>query len=200
MADEKQTEAPKAEAIDDKTLGERISAFLSNKFGASADDKPLAAQPTPDTKAIEDARAEAAAAKKEAAEANGRIAQLEKDARATRFGAIVKDWPGESAKHVAMLELLATSQEGGETSQAFTDYVTQQKAISEQVKTAALFQEVGSSQPVEGSVEATMESKIKALRDKDPALTYEGAYDQVWKAMSAHERTQYRDETRKSVN
>lgn len=208
MADEKKPEAmkdapPKSEAVDDKTLGERISAFFNEKFGASADKIPSAPSvppPPDDSQAIADAQARAEAAEQQAKAANDRIAQLEKDARATRFQSLSKEWPGQQSEHVAMLELLATSQEGGETSAAFKGYVTQQSAIAEQVKSAALFAEIGSSQPVEGSVTAKLEARIKELRTADGKLSYEQAYDTAFNELSPALRQEARDEQRRSMN
>jgi capsid assembly protease len=208
MPDEKKTdetpkapEAPKAEAIDDKTFREKISSFFSETFSASSDTKPPVVTTTDaDRLAIEQAQTEAAIAKAEAADAKKRIAQLEQNARATRFESLAKEWPGEAPKHVAMLELLATSVEGGEESQSFKDYVTQQKAIGEQLKAAKLFEEVGSSAPVEGSITAKVEADIKAVMIADPKLTYEQAFDRVRVALPAKQRAEYDSEQRRSVN
>ena len=205
MADETKdalkTEEPKA-TVDDKTLTEKISAFFAEKFGASGESKPTATDPKAeeDRIAIASAKAEAETAKREAAEAKTRVAQLEKDARTSRFGAIAKDWPGEGPKHIAMLELLATTQEGGEQSGAFTDYVTQQNAIAEQLKVGALFEELGSSQPVEGSAQAIVAAKVKDAQAADPKLTKEAAFDSVWQSLTPSMREQYRSEEKRTLN
>ena len=192
----------KTEAVDDKTLSEKIGAFFAAKFGASeAMPNAPTVPPAPDnTAAIERAQAEAEAAKKEAADAKAEIEKLKKDARTARFNTLAKDWPGEPAKHVAMLEVLATSQEGGEESATFKDYVTQQNAIAEQVRTSKLFEEVGSSQPVEGSISAKVEADIKKRMDADPNLTYEVAFDQVRASLPVAQRQEYDNEQRRSVN
>lgn len=105
------------------------------------------------------------------------VAELQKQARATRFAELVKDWIGESAHHVAMLETLS-GMEGSEASKLFTDYVTQQKAAAEQVRTSKIFGELGSSAPAEGSAEAELDrlAKEKAAAEK---TTYQIAYDAV---------------------
>jgi signal peptide peptidase SppA len=51
-------------------------------------------------------------------------------------------WFGEPEKHVAMLEHLADS--AGEDSALFTGYVTQQRALAEQMRSSKLFGELGS--------------------------------------------------------
>lgn len=200
-----ETDKPAAENQEadlDRTVAEKVKAFFSDTFGASETNTADANQEaiTKAQSEAEAAKAEAASAKQEAANANQRIAQLEKDARATRFESLSKHWLGETSKHIAMLELLATSQEGGEESQAFKDYVSNQKAIAEQSKTADLFKEVGSSQPAEGSVAASVAGQIKALRDADSKLSEQQAFDQVWQGMTPKQRTQYREEDRRSVN
>lgn len=203
MADEKKDSnaEEKAQAVDDKTLGEKIKAGIVSFFSERADTAPTPtdAKAEEDRTAIAAAQARAEAAEKEAKAANDRIAQLEKDARTARFSSLAKDWPGEPTKHVAMLEILA-SQEGGEESQAFKDYVTQQKAIGEQLKTAALFQEIGSSQPVEGSISAKVEADIRKRMEADSKLTYEVAFDQARAALPVAQRQEYDNEQRRSVN
>lgn len=208
MADEKPDAATNDKpAVDnaalDKSIGERVTAFFQEKFGAKADAAPLAkADERVDahTAQLEQLKAETEKANKEAADAKAQVAVLQKDARTTRFSALAKDWPGEPAKHVAMLELLATSQEGGEGSPVFKDYVTQQKAIAEQVKTAKLFEEVGSSEPVEGSVSAKVDASIKALMTADSKLSYELAYDQVRNQLPVAQRKEFDNEQRRLVN
>lgn len=207
MADEKKDTKDTATGIDqvaiDKTIGERVKAFFQETFGGNSTASVTAnSDPVAESNrlAVERAQTEAQAAKAEAADAKIRVAHLEKENRATRYGVLAADWPGEPSKHVAMLELLATSQEGAEDSQSFKDYVTQQKAISEQVKTAALFKEIGSSQPVEGSITAVVQGKVKAAQESDPNLTKEQAFDHVWQSMSRADRSQYRDEEKRTIN
>lgn len=158
----------KTEVIDDKTLTEKIAAGIKSFFGekTSADAKPTAdinAKADEDRAAIASAQAEAESAKKEAAEAKAQIAQLQKDARATRFESISKDWPGQQSEHVAMLELLATTQEGGEGSTAFKGYVTQQSAIAEQMRAGGLFRVVGSDRSDKQSAYEQLKAEAKDL-------------------------------------
>lgn len=207
MADKETGAADNKPAIDnaalDKSIGERVAAFFQEKFGAKADAEPPAkADERVDAHAaeLERLKAETEKANREAAEAKAQVTALQKQARETRFSALAKDWPGETAKHASMLELLATSQEGGEESAAFKDYVTQQKAIAEQMKTANLFGEIGSTGPVEGSISAQVEADIRKRMDADPKLTYPVAFDQVRQGLTPAQRSEYDGEQRRTVN
>jgi ClpP class serine protease len=112
---------------------------------------------------------------KQSSDLQARVADLEKQARATRFAETSKGWVGNQAHHVAMLETLA-QMEGGETSKLFTDYVTQQKAVAEQIATSDLLKEVGSSAPAEGSATAIVEGKAKTMSEaSNGTLTFEQA-------------------------
>lgn len=193
---------PTAQADLDKSIKERVTAFFQETFGAKADAAPVKADDRVDAHSAEldTLRTRTEKAEQDAAAANARVAQLEKDARATRFTALVKDWPGESAKHVAMLELLATSQEGGEESAAFKDHITNLNAIAAQTKTAKLFEEIGSSQPVEGSVSAQVEADVQKRMAADPKLTRAIAFDQARSALPYQLRQEYDNEQRRAVN
>lgn len=205
MADEPKDkiEAPKQEAIDDKTFREKASSFFADLFGANGDktiSAPPVAQAPDNTAAVEAAQARAEAAEKQAKAATDRVAQLEKDARATRFASLAKDWPGEKPKHLAMLEAIATSQEGGEQSQVFTDHVAHMNALAEQFKVSDLLKTVGSDQPVEGSARAQVDAKVKEAQSADAKLTQAQAFDQVWQGLSPDMRAQYREEERRTIN
>jgi len=149
--------------------------------------------------AAETAQAEADIAKKEVQAAVERIAALEKNARQTRFSQLAKEWIGESDKHLSMLEFLATQAEAGEDSELFRAYVTQQNAIAEQVRSASLFVEVGSSAPAEGTASAAINAMVKQYREADPKMTEAQAFAKVW---SEHPdlRMKYREEERRAVN
>ncbi|HSG63300.1 MAG TPA: hypothetical protein VLA24_17885 [Pseudomonadales bacterium] len=72
---------------------------------------------------------------------NERIARMEAEARKARFTAMATDWAGDTAGHVELLEQLADGV--GEDGKAFVFYVQTQNAISEQMATSALFDEIG---------------------------------------------------------
>lgn len=84
------------------------------------------------------------------AEQGERIKAMEASARRTRFVAEVmgksdangQPWHGGADEHVAMLEHLAASV--GEDHDMFKGYVTQQRALAEQMRSSALFGEIGS--------------------------------------------------------
>lgn len=209
MADEKKPadvkDEPKADAADlEKKIDAGIVGFFKKLTGSSAPEPPaptkIAVDASEAKAEVAALRAESEAARKESAELKTQMAALQKQARETRFSALAKDWPGETPKHVAMLELLATTVEGGEESEPFTSYVSQQKAIAEQIKSATLFTEVGNSAPVEGSISAKVEADIKALTDTDPKLTYEQAYDRVRMGLSAALRKEFDSEQRRTAN
>jgi hypothetical protein len=121
-------------------------------------------------------------AAREAAEA--RLATLEHERRLAKFTDLVLDyeggdrWFGDAEQHVQMLETLATS--FGEDSAVFTNYVSQQQALAQQLKASDLFREIGSSQaPERGGAEAQIEAMTKKLRSDRPQLSYAQAYTEV---------------------
>lgn len=140
------------------------------------------------------------AAEAKATKADERIGNLEKAARAKRFSELSKDWVGDKAAHLDMLEHLGTFDEKGEESDRFKAYVTTQNATAEQLKTAGLFSEVGSSAPAEGSVTAQVSAKVKTMCEADPKLTPEIAFDQVWQTLTPSAKQQWREEDRITVN
>lgn len=146
-------------------------------------------------------KAERLASEQQAAKIKGLedgMAALQKENRAVRFREIAKDWSGNADHHVSMLETLS-QMEGGETSALFTGYVTQQKATAEQLKEGALFKELGSSGPAEGSAEAQANTKATDLMAADKTLTKEQALEKVYAADPAL-YGRVREEERKSVN
>lgn len=140
------------------------------------------------------------AAEQKASKADERIGNLEKAARSKRFSELSKDWIGDKAKHVGMLEHFATFDEKGEESEMFKDYVTTQNATAEQLKAAGLFTEIGSSAPAEGSITEMVNTKVKTMREADPKLTDEIAFENVWQTLSVAEKEQYREEDRRLTN
>lgn len=208
MADKENDKETEGAEVDqaklDKTIGERISAFFTEKFGASSPPAKDAA-PIVDNAAVEQAKAEATAAKQEAEEAKReateaklQVAKIQKESREARFKTLAKDWIGETAHHVAVLEQLAQL-EGGEESALFQGYVKQQKAAVEQTN-PALFGEIGSSAPAEGSASADIDAQAKKLASESGGkLTYQQAYDQIY-AGNADLRSRVDAEERRSVN
>lgn len=79
--------------------------------------------------------------------ANARVASLEAAAQRQRFGEVVTGWYGKAEDNVDMLVKLA--QAFGEGSTEFAGFVTQQKAIAEQLKSSNLFAEIGTNKPAD---------------------------------------------------
>jgi hypothetical protein len=132
--------------------------------------------------------------------ANERIAGLERDARAKRFSETAKDWVGDRAAHLDMLEFLFSSDEKGEEGDRFKKYKEQQTAAAEQLKKGDLFKEIGSNQPAEGSATAKIQASAQKFREADPKLTSEMAFDKAWSEAPNALRDQYRDERRVLIN
>lgn len=140
-------------------------------------------------KAEQEAQASAtqlAAEQKARQDLEGRVAAMEKDARATRFKEIAKDWSGDRAYHLDMLEMIATTEKDGEKSARFTKYVEHENAVAEQLRQSALFRETGSSAAVEGSAAAELEKRARKMADESGGkLTYHQAYDQILQSDAA---------------
>lgn len=150
------------QAAIDKTIGERIVAFFTEKVGASSTPPPAEAKPDRETTArLERTESELEATKRAAAEANAQILVLQKQARTQRFESMAKGWAGEPPKHVAILEHLAQA-EGGEESEMFKGYVTQQNAVTEQLRVGGLFKEAGSTATTPASAYDEIQAKAKA--------------------------------------
>lgn len=132
----------------------------------------------------------------EAKRANERADASEKANRAMRFAEMSKDWQGERAKHVNLLEHFASTCDGGERSQEFKDYVELQRGTAAQFKEAGLFSEMGSS--LGGSPDSPLgELEVKAaeIMKADPKLTSAQAFNaacernpRVYDAYRASER------------
>ncbi len=188
MADNETDKKDNAGEVDqarlDKTIGERISAFFAERFGASSTPPAtVEAKPDRDIQArLEKAESEVESAKLEAAEAKARVALVERQARTQRFESLARQWAGATAEHVATLEYLAQA-EGGEESPLFKGYVTTQNATAEQLRAGGLFKELGSAVSTAVSAYDEMEAKAKSLIETSGGkLTRETAITQVAEA------------------
>lgn len=133
---------------------------------------------------------------------NAIINRMVTDARQKEFNEIVKGFPGNKDSHIDVLELYfekhkcsepgkcacgSADCKGGKESKQFTDYVTQQKAFADQIKTArefgdaGLFGEIGSSAGGDGPKTAAEKLDVLAKEhvSKNPKLTYHQAYSEV---------------------
>jgi hypothetical protein len=135
---------------------------------------------------LQAAEARAQAAEDEARKLSERTTALEKEARTKRFSGIIRDsegggakrFLGEDAKHLEFMESL--SEKFGETSDQVKFYVEQQQAHAEQVRSSNLFKEAGrTGGGGEGSAYVEMESKARAMCEKDSKLTLEQAISRV---------------------
>lgn len=115
-------------------------------------------------------------------------AAMAKEARAKRFTGEVLGksdasgirWFGETDKHVAMLEHLADT--SGEDSDLFAAYVTQQRALAEQMRSSSLFAEVGSGQgglPTGGDAMAKLNNMASARVAEGKAANHGEAMAQL---------------------
>lgn len=115
--------------------------------------------------AAEEARTEAQSRAQKFQEAldkaNERVATLEAAAQRQRFGEVVTGWYGKADDNVGMLVKLA--QAFGEGSAEFANYVTQQKAIAEQLKNSQLFNEIGTSKAVDNTVKTAAQRFGEAI-------------------------------------
>lgn len=189
MPEEKKTGAEPKEAVDPQKFAEVQTQLTEARTKLTATETELA-----------DTKTKLTAAEEKATKSDERIGNLEKAARATRFSELSKGWVGDQAKHVKMLEHFATSDEKGEESEMFKDYVETQKAAADQLANSKIFTEIGSSAPAEGSAAAKIAAGVKAAREADPKLTEAQAFDQVWEKADPGLRQQFREEDRRSVN
>jgi ClpP class serine protease len=121
-----------------------------------------------------------AAQEKQLTASQGEIARMQKEARTARFQTLVSGFVGESEKHMQMLEHLATT--AGEDSDIFKSYVDGQNAHAEQLRQSGLFGETGRtgvSAGVDGTAYGEIESKARAMMEKDSNLTLEQAISTV---------------------
>lgn len=139
----------------------------------------LQTQLTEATAAAEANKQAAEAAQEEAKKASERIAALELAARTKRFNETAKDFVGETAKHVSLMEKMATA--FGEDSEEFKSYVEQQTAAATQIRESELFKEKGRSGVQSAdSATAMAEAKAKALMEKDINLSKSDALSQIF--------------------
>lgn len=173
----------------------------SDKPPAKAAEPPKAAnEPTaPTAHQFTELQNEVKQFKERAEKAEGRVDGLEKTNRAMRFGELSKDWAGEKATHLDMLEFMATT--CGEDSERFKAYVTKENATAAQLKAAGLFTEIGSSSQGDatGAMAAMETEAIKMSEESQGKLTKEQAFAQIWEKKPVQFREQYREEQR-SVN
>ena len=131
------------------------------------------------TKALADSQAEALK------QASDQIAEMRRDERRKRFTDEVRGvsdasgtaWAGAIDKNVGVLETLADAV--GEDSETFRDFVTQQRALAEQVRKSGLFTEIGSSQSG-GTTSAWDRIEVEAHKiAADEKVTFAKAVDLV---------------------
>lgn len=196
-------------------LKNKTTADEGNKSAAAQPPKPEADKPAEAKKAADanaeveqlkadkakaedEAKAKATelAVEKQAREAlEKRMAAMEKKDRDTRFGILAKDWSGDKAFHLDMLEHLATSESDGENSARFKAYVTQQNAVAEQLRQSGLFKEIGSNgKAVSDSAVLQADAEAKALMAKNSKLSNADALKEVF-AKNPQLYESYRKET-----
>ena len=149
-----------------------------------------------DLQAQNDALKAELAATKTVADANAeqsrlladRVKAMETAARRKRFTDEVMGksdangnrWFGDVEQQVALLEHLADT--AGEDSALFADFVARQRALAEQVRSSALFAEIGAGS-ADGSGSATAWDRVEAaarkLMDADGGLSKPAAIDRV---------------------
>lgn len=131
--------------------------------------------------------AENATLKKANEAMDARVKAMESAARTSRFNDLIagrkndgKAWFGETAKHVKVLEGLASA--FGEESEQFTAYAEQQNALATQMAESSLFSEIGSDaggvKPHGESALAKMEKKARDVATAEK-ITYEQAFTEV---------------------
>lgn len=187
MADEKKPTDAKdtqTDAVDlDKKIETGVSGFFKKLFSGEpvADTPPVKSDERVDAHAaeLERLKAETEKANREAAEAKAQVTALQKQARTTRYEALAKDWAGEKADHVSILEHLAQS-EGGEDSELFKGYVKQQNATAAQLKAGGLFTEIGAAGAEASTAYDEIQTKAKAAVEASAGkLTLEQAISEV---------------------
>jgi Zn-dependent M16 (insulinase) family peptidase len=106
---------------------------------------------------VEGLQNEAKQAREDARKATERIAVIEADNQRRQFTETAKEFPGETALHVALMEKLA----GDEASLA--GYVQLQKAASEQLKASGMFRSFGAStSQANGEIDAVSSARKAA--------------------------------------
>jgi hypothetical protein len=185
VANEQGLYAPDAEKSAPQTYYFTALAPATEEKRTMAEDKPDGAQQFAEIQGKVTALEAELAATKQASETqatqltslNERNATLEKEGRTRRFTDLIKTgkWLGKPESHLKFMEKF------GEGTEEFNDYVTEQNAVAEQAKTAGLFTEIGSGQSGDagGSADAQLDAKVRALREKEPALSVGDAYSVV---------------------
>lgn len=151
---------------------------------SSADEKSAQAAPSADAKSLEEreqalAERERALAEKEA-EAARRQAEAEKALLRAEMDEIAKDFAGnESGEKTEFLVKLAET--FGRDSAEFMAYVTDQKALAEQIGKGKLFAEMGAAGDTGGqSAEVRLDRMAKERASKE-GISYFKAYELVMK-------------------
>lgn len=129
--------------------------------------------------ALEAQLAESKGAEEEAA---ATVTRLEEEARAKRFDDLVGSgdlaWAGERSVHLSMLALIVD--EHGEDSDMFVDYVRVQKALTAQLATSKLLEDVGSGRGADSTGDVAVRlDKLAASLSAEEGISYEKAYTRV---------------------
>jgi hypothetical protein len=102
------------------------------------------------------------AALAQAAALTAKVEAMEKEARLGRYKQLTEGWMGVIADHMTVLE--AT----GEGSEAYVAYVRQMNALSEQIQTGGLFNEVGrNSKQLAGTAGERLEAEARKIQASD---------------------------------
>lgn len=147
MADKKQeaTNQPDVTAEQVTELQAKLDAALAELSAKSAEAEAAASELAAKAEAETELSQRVGKLEQALDASNKRNAEMAAEARRKRFGELAKEWTGETAKHVALLEQLADS--AGEDSDAFGFYVQTQNAVAEQLNSSALFEDIGSDKP-----------------------------------------------------
>jgi hypothetical protein len=129
------------------------------------------------------------------------LTTLERQRRHDRFLNMATEFSGDHEQHVRFMELIADKTETGEASDEFKQYVERETAVANQLKSANLFTEIGSSRQneVDKSAEAQLNAKAKEFQEKNPGMSFATAYSQIID-LNPDLYRQYREESRKGVH
>lgn len=113
-----------------------------------------------------------------------RVTTLEKTNRTQRFTVIAREFIGDRAEHVEMLELLyAQEPTAGEEGTRFKKYVENQKGHAARLKASGLFEEVGTNGDGPQTATEELEAKARKLSEDSQTtnspITYEAALTRV---------------------
>lgn len=104
------------------------------------------------------------------------IATMQKEARSAHFQKLATGWQGEIAAHLTVLEAL------GEGSEAYGVYCRQQSALSEQISTGKLFEELGRNSQTSANATAAerLDTEAKQIAASEK-ISYAQAVEQAAK-------------------